>query len=209
MAIRLNEGGLSQRDAFVKRAFDLLASGGGLLLTWWIIVLAAAAATIDTRKNGFFLQRRVGRGGKPFVVVKIRTMRLVDGVSTTVTTSQDARITALGRFLRKSKIDELPQLINVFLGQMSFVGPRPDVPGYADVLEGEDRLMLTIRPGITGPATLKYRNEEEILAAQDEPEKYNREAIWPDKVKINCNYVRQWSLRDDLRYIWITVAGER
>lgn len=202
-----NEGGLSLENAFLKRGFDLLASSVGLLLTWWIIVLAAAAATIDTGRSGFFLQRRIGRGGYSFVVIKIRTMRPISGIDTTVTTAQDARITPLGRFLRKTKVDELPQLINVLLGQMSFVGPRPDMPGFADRLEGEDRLMLTIRPGITGPATLKYRNEEAMLASQEDPEKYNREVIWPDKVKINCDYVREWSLRNDLHYIWITVVG--
>lgn len=209
MDMRLHERGLPPTDAFLKRTFDLLASGIGLTLTWWVIVLAAAAATVDTKQSGFFLQRRIGRGGNPFTVIKIRTMKQVAGLNTTVTTAQDARITMLGGFLRKSKIDELPQLINVFLGQMSFVGPRPDVSGFADKLEGADRLMLTIRPGITGPATLKYRNEEELLGAQKDPEKHNREIIWPDKVRINCSYVKEWSFRKDLHYIWATVAGKK
>jgi lipopolysaccharide/colanic/teichoic acid biosynthesis glycosyltransferase len=204
-----NNHGLSPKDVLIKRVFDVVVSGFGLLLTWWIIVLAAAAATIDTRQNGFFLQKRIGRGAHPFVVIKIRTMKPIGEVETNVTTSHDARITRLGRFFRKTKIDELPQLVNVFLGQMSLVGPRPDVAGYADKLEGEDRLMLTICPGITGPATLKYRNEEDLLAAQQEPEKYNREIIWPDKVRINCAYIKHWSLYGDVLYIWETIFGKQ
>ena len=140
-----------------------------------------------------------------FRVINIRTMRVGTGLDTTVTTGHDPRITPLGRFFRRAKIDELPQLINVLLGQMSFVGPRPDVPGYADALEGEDRVILTVRPGITGPATLKYRDEETLLAGVDDPERYNRDVIFPDKVRINREYVQQWSLRKDLGYIWRTV----
>jgi len=135
-------------------------------------------------------------------------MRDVAGVDTSVTTNTDPRITRLGAFFRKAKIDELPQLINVLLGQMSFVGPRPDVPGFADRLQGEERIVLSVRPGITGPATLKYRNEEEILAQQDDPERYNREVIYPDKVKINVEYVRSYSFWRDLRYIGRTVFGD-
>ena len=113
----------------------------------------------------------------------------------------------MGRFFRKTKIDELPQLWNVLLGHMSFVGPRPDVPGYADKLTGVERAVLSLRPGITGPATLKYRDEEEILATQDDPEQYNREVIYPDKVQINLQYIREWSFLGDLRYILATVSG--
>lgn len=200
--------GLSLREALIKRSFDIIIAATGLLFTWWIILLAALAATIDTRRNGFFLQQRVGQNAKLFTVIKIRTMRQVAGFETTVTTANDARITDLGRILRKTKIDELPQLINVLLGQMSFVGPRPDVPSFADKLIGEDRLLLTIRPGITGPATLKYRDEETLLASQDDPANYNQEVIWPDKVKLNCDYVRTWSFWGDVKLIWITVAGK-
>jgi lipopolysaccharide/colanic/teichoic acid biosynthesis glycosyltransferase len=132
-------------------------------------------------------------------------MRSDTKISSTVTTANDARITTLGGIFRKLKIDELPQLINVFLGQMSFVGPRPDVPGFADRLQDEERCILSIRPGITGPATLKYRYEEQLLAAQDDPERYNEEVIWPDKVRINLDYIRTWSLAKDIRYIWHTI----
>jgi lipopolysaccharide/colanic/teichoic acid biosynthesis glycosyltransferase len=160
---------------------------------------------LDTKKNGFFIQDRVGKGGRIFRVIKIRTMCEVPGMDTTVTMSTDQRITALGRFWRKTKIDELPQLINVLKGDMSFVGPRPDVPGYADTLTGEDRIVLSLRPGITGPATLKYRDEEEILARLEDPERYNKEIIWPDKIRLNKEYVQNWSFWNDLKYIWYTV----
>lgn len=197
--------GLEPFQAFQKRAFDLFFAALGLLATWWLILLAWLAASIDTRSNGFFVQQRVGKNGKIFRVVKIKTMRPVSAFDTTVTRLGDPRITPLGAFFRRTKVDELPQLWNVLSGDMSFVGPRPDVPGFADTLDGEERAMLSIRPGITGPATLKYRNEEELLAAQVEPEVYNREVIWPDKVRINLDYIRHWSLGRDLKYILDTV----
>lgn len=189
----------------VKRLFDFTLAFTGLLVTWWLIILAWLAASIDTRSNGFFIQRRVGKDGKLFKVVKIKTMRPTELPGTTVTQRGDPRITKVGSFFRRSKIDELPQLWNVLLGQMSFVGPRPDVPGFADKLTGEEREVLKLRPGITGPATLRYRDEEELLAAQSDPEKYNREVIFPDKVRINLEYMRNWSLRKDIGYIWQTV----
>lgn len=199
--------GLTRRQQALKRTFDFLGAAGGLLLTFWLIALAWLLATLDTRQNGFFVQARVGQYGRRFKVVKIRTMRPSAALTTTVTTGNDPRITSLGRFLRRTKIDELPQLFNVLLGQMSFVGPRPDVPGFADRLEGEERAMLSLRPGITGPATLAYRHEEELLNGQPDPERYNREVIWPDKVRLNLDYIRRWSLLGDIRYIWRTVVG--
>lgn len=139
-------------------------------------------------------------------MVKLRTMRA--GTSgTTVTRSDDARITEWGRRFRRYKLDELPQLWNVLLGQMSLVGPRPDVPGYADQLEGEDRAILALRPGITGPATLAWRDEEEVLARVDDPEAYNREVVFPDKVRRNLQYLKTWSMAGDLRLIYTTVTG--
>lgn len=198
---------LSRAQVATKRGFDVLGASLGLMLTWWLILFAWIAATIDTRQNGFFTQLRVGKNGILFTVFKIRTMRNVPDVDTTVTTGDDPRITRLGRFLRKAKIDELPQLINVLRGDMSFVGPRPDVPGFADRLMGEDRVILSIRPGITGPATLKYRDEENILAGQKDSETYNRDVIFPDKVRINREYIENWSLSGDIRYIWLTMAG--
>jgi lipopolysaccharide/colanic/teichoic acid biosynthesis glycosyltransferase len=197
--------GLGQFRAFQKRTFDLFFAAFGLICLWWLILLAWLAASWDTGSNGFFIQRRVGRNGKIFKVVKVKTMRPIASFDTIVTRRGDPRITSLGVFFRRTKIDELPQLWNVFLGHMSFVGPRPDVPGFADKLQGEERAMLSIRPGITGPATLKYRNEEDLLAAQDNPEAYNRDVIWPDKVQINLEYIRNWSLRRDIHYILETV----
>lgn len=196
---------LSGLQASGKRFFDVMVALVGLLLTWWLIAIAWILASVDTGSNGFFTQQRVGLNGRLFNVIKIRTMRVVPEISTTVTTSQDARITRLGRFWRRSKIDELPQLINVLLGHMSFVGPRPDVPGFADRLEGEDRIVLSVRPGITGPATLKYRNEEDILSTLNDPEAYNREVIFPDKVAINRRYVEEWSFLEDVRLIMSTI----
>jgi len=153
------------------------------------------------------MQKRVGRYGKLFRVFKIKTMKSIHGLDTTITTANDMRITKSGKFFRESKIDELPQLFNVLFGSMSFVGPRPDVEGYADKLEGEDRLILTIRPGITGPASLKYKNEESILAKQSNPKEYNDKIIWVDKVAINLQYIRTWSFSKDIYYIIKTVTG--
>ena len=199
--------GLSKSSAMKKRAFDLFLTLLGLFFLWWLILFAALLAWIDTGKNGFFTQERVGQFGKTFKVIKIRTMKHSYDVNTTVTTSNDSRITSLGRLFRKTKVDELPQLINVLLGQMSFVGPRPDVPGYADQLQGDEKVILCIKPGITGPATLTYRNEEEILASVDKPEKYNSEVIFPDKVRINIEYINNYSLMGDVKYIAATIFG--
>lgn len=199
--------GLSSFNQFLKRGFDFVTSSIGLILTGWLILLAYIAASIDTRKSGFFTQTRIGKHGKPFTVIKIRTMCYIPSIDTTVTTTHDPRITPLGRLFRKTKIDELPQLINVFFGHMGFVGPRPDVPGFADMLTGDDRVILSVRPGITSPATLKYKNEEEILAAQGDPEKYNREVLFPDKVKLNREYVENYSFINDIKYIFQTIFG--
>ena len=198
---------LSPADRIQKRSFDFLMAVVGIALTWWIILLAWMIASIELKGNGLFIQKRIGKEGKPFFMLKIQTMRPVKGIETTVTTSEDKRITKSGAFFRKAKIDELPQLFNVLIGDMSFVGPRPDVPGFADKLEGEDRIILSVRPGITGPASLKYKNEEKILANVQDPERYNREVIWPDKVRINKAYIESWSLGNDIRYLIQTIAG--
>jgi len=198
---------LSTVDKIKKWAFDTILSIVGIGLTWWIMLFAWIVATIETKSNGLFVQARVGKDAKVFYVFKIKTMKNIDREETQVTTKNDSRITKSGAFFRKTKIDELPQLFNVFLGSMSFVGPRPDVPGFADRLGGEDRMILQVRPGITGPASLKYRNEEELLAKQKDPERYNREIIWPDKVAINKAYVQHWSLKKDISYIVQTILG--
>jgi len=197
--------GLTRKQAFLKRSFDLTVSFFGLVFLWWIIVFCYILASIDTRSNGFFFQKRVGRKGRPFFFIKLRTMAVDPSFQTTVTTDHDPRITRLGRIFRKTKMDELPQLIHVLFGQMSFVGPRPDVLGFADRLEGRDKLILSVRPGISGPATLKYRNEEALLAAQDDPEKYNSDVVWPDKVRLNRQYVENYSFWSDIIFIIKTV----
>ena len=201
--------GLNPQQRWLKRSFDVIVALLGLLLSSWLILLAWIAATLTTGYNGFFTQIRIGRYGQPFHVVKLRTMNVQQEPGTTVTTKADPRITPLGRFLRKTKIDELPQLLNVLVGDMSIVGPRPDVPGFADKLSDEDRIILTVRPGITGPATLKYRNEEELLAEQDDPETYNRDVIYVDKVKINRAYVEHYSFAKDLKCIFQTAFGNK
>ena len=190
-----------------KQIFDFIVSFFGLLATWWIILIAWIVASIETKSNGFFVQKRVGKDGKLFNVYKIKTMKKVDGVDTTITSANDIRITKSGKFFRDTKIDELPQLFNVLVGDMSFVGPRPEVEGYADRLVGDDRVVLSIRPGITGPASLKYKNEEEILSKQPNPKEYNDRVIWPDKVRINKEYIKNWSLKKDIGYIIKTVTG--
>ena len=198
---------LSPTDQFIKRVFDLILSLSGIILTWWIMLIAWLVASLETKSNGLFMQKRIGKDAKPFDIFKIKTMRSIEGEKSTVTTSRDVRITKSGKFFRRWKIDELPQLFNVLLGDMSFVGPRPDVPGYADKLEGDDRKILNLRPGITGSATVKYKDEEKILAQQIDPERYNREVIWPDKVKINLVYIQTWSLKKDIIYIIRSITG--
>jgi len=194
-------------DKFSKRAFDIVFAVIGIFFTWWIILVAIVVASIETKSFGLFMQKRVGKNGKLFNVFKIKTMKPVKGLNTTITTANDMRITKNGKFFRNTKIDELPQLFNVLFGSMSFVGPRPDVEGYADKLEGEDRVILSVRPGITGPASIKYKNEEAILAKQSNPKKYNDEVIWVDKVEINKEYIKNWSLKKDIEYILKTVKG--
>jgi len=198
---------LSTTDKIVKRLFDIVLSIVGIGLTWWIMILAWLVSSFETKSNGLFVQERIGKDAKPFWVFKIKTMNNIEGIDTTVTKSGDVRITKSGKFFRNIKIDELPQLFNVLFGRMSFVGPRPDVKGFADALEGEDRIILSVRAGITGPASLKYKDEESILATQKNPEAYNRDIIWKDKVQINKKYINEWSLKKDMIYIIKTVTG--
>lgn len=191
----------------IKRIFDIVLAFIGILLTFWIMLLAFVIASIETKSFGLFIQKRVGRYGKLFRVFKIKSMKPIDGQESTSTIANDPRITKSGRFFRNTKIDELPQLFNVLFGTMSFVGPRPDVEGYADKLEGEDKIILSVRPAITGPASIKYKKEEAILAKQDNPKEYNDKIIWPDKVAINKEYIKNWSIINDIRYIIKTVTG--
>jgi len=188
-----------------KYLFDRIASLLGLLLLWPVLIVVALLIRVKMPGGPvIFTQRRVGRKGQLFTMYKFRSMTANHSGSTVSVAGED-RITPLGAILRKYKLDELPELWNVLKGDMSFVGPRPDVPGYADKLQGKDRLILELRPGITGPASLKYANEEEILAQVENPQKYNDEIIFPDKVKINLNYYYHHSFGGDLRLIFQTV----
>lgn len=155
-----------------------------------------------------FTQKRVGKGGRLFTMYKFRSMSAHHSGST-VSVAGESRITPLGAKLRRYKLDELPELWNVLIGDMSFVGPRPDVPGYADKLEGDDRRVLQLRPGITGPASLKYRDEEVLLAAQADPQEFNDKVIYPDKVRINLYYLDHYSFVADIKMIIATVLGKR
>jgi len=188
-----------------KRGFDVIMAVLGLLACGWLIFVCWIVATIDTGKNGFYRQPRVGRNGQLFNIIKIRTMRPMKGVYTLVTVRNDPRITRIGAVLRRFKLDELPQFINVLLGHMSFVGPRPDVPGFSDMLSGRDRIILSVRPGITCYASLVFSNEEELLAQSDDPERYNREVIFPEKTKLNRYYLEHYSFHKDLLCIMATL----
>lgn len=172
--------------------------------------LLAIALLIRIKMPGgpvIFKQTRIGRHGKPFTMYKFRSMTMHHSGSS-VSVKGESRITPLGSVLRKYKLDELPELWNVLKGDMSLVGPRPDVPGYADKLQGDDREILRLRPGITGPASLKYRDEEELLARQADPQRYNDEVIFPDKTRINRAYLAHWSFGLDLKIIFCTVLGK-
>lgn len=189
----------------LKRVFDFTAAWVGLLLLWPVLLVIALAIRVKMPDGPvLFRQQRVGQYGRLFTLVKFRTMRVGHGGST-VSVAGEQRITPLGVFLRKYKLDELPELWNVLRGDMSLVGPRPDVPGYADKLQGRDRDILRLRPGITGPATLKYRNEEELLAQQADPQRYNDEIIYPDKVRLNLQYLDHHTLWGDLKLILCTL----
>ena len=191
----------------VKYIFDRLMAFFGLLFLWPVLLIVAILIKIKMPDGPvFFIQQRVGRNGKIFNCHKFRSMT-VGHHGNSISIAGEARITPLGATLRKYKLDELPELWDVLIGNMSFVGPRPDVPGYADKLQGEDRIILSLRPGITGPATLKYRNEEELLATVSDPQKYNDEIIYPDKVRINRYYAEHYSFIDDIRMIFCTVLG--
>ena len=217
---------------FIKRIFDIIASILGLLILWPVLLIAAIMIKVKMPGGpAFFTQKRVGKGGKLFTCHKFRTMTVKHNGST-VSVAGDSRITPFGAILRHYKLDELPGLWDVLIGNMSFVGPRPDVPGYADKLTGDDRDVLKLRPGITGPATLKYRLEDEMIAEfvrklregsielreglrmpenintmtdQEVAVWYNDNVIYPDKVRLNCYYYRHYSFWKDIEMILATV----
>ena len=207
----------------IKRLFDILASVLGLLLLWPVLLIVAILVKIKMPGGpAFFCQKRVGKNGNLFTCHKFRTMT-VNHNGSSVSVAGDSRITPFGSILRHFKIDELPELWDVLVGNMSFVGPRPDVPGYADKLVGDDRDVLKLRPGITGPATLKYRLEDEMISdyvakrkaegdnrpMQEIAIEYNDHVIYPDKVRINCYYYRHYSFFKDIEIIVATVLGRK
>lgn len=189
----------------MKFLFDRVMALLGLLLLWPVLLLVAVFIRLKMPGGPvIFKQRRVGRNGELFTMYKFRSMTVTHGGSS-VSVAGESRITPLGTVLRKYKLDELPELWNVLIGDMSFVGPRPDVPGYADILKGENSLILKLRPGITGPASLKYANEEEILAMVSDPIWYNDEVIFPDKVRINLDYYYNHTFCGDIKLIFQTI----
>lgn len=207
----------------LKYIFDRLVSFIGLLFLWPVLLIVAILVKVKMPGGpAFFVQKRVGKGGKLFDCHKFRTMTVKHNGST-VSVAGDSRITPLGAKLRHWKLDELPGLWDVLIGNMSFVGPRPDVPGYADKLQGDDRDVLMLRPGITGPATLKYRLEDEMIAEYVAKKKasgdtrdtqiiaveYNDNVIYPDKVRLNCYYYHHYSFIKDIQMIFCTVLGKK
>lgn len=205
----------------LKWIFDRLVALIGLLFVWPILLVVAVLVKIKMPGGpAFFTQKRVGKDGELFTCHKFRTMT-VEHHGSTVSVAGDSRITPLGSKLRHYKLDELPGLWDVLVGNMSFVGPRPDVPGYADKLEGDDRIVLKLRPGITGPATLKYRREDEMISEyvakrqaegdsrpmQEIATEYNDNVIYPDKVRLNKYYYRNYSFIKDIEMIFATVLG--
>lgn len=196
---------MSRFDFLLKRMFDIFFSFIGIVVFFPLIVICWVIAAIETRSNGFFVHERVGRHGSIIKVYKIKTMYASRDKRSPIASNNIASITRSGAFFRKYKLDELPQLFNVLSGSMSIVGPRPDVPNYADQLKEGDRIILKLRPGITGPASIKYKDEEEILSAVEDPVLYNDTVIWPDKVRINKEYYNRYSMWTDIKYIIQTV----
>ena len=193
---------------FLKFIFDRGASLFGLIFLFPVLIIVGILICIKMPGGPIiFKQRRVGQYGRLFTMYKFRSMTVAHSGSS-VSVKGESRITPLGAVLRKYKLDELPELWNVLIGDMSFVGPRPDVPGYADKLEGEDRRMLLLKPGITGPAIFKYRNEEELLAKHENPQEYNDKVLFPDKVRLNIEYLDNWSFSNDIKFIIYTVLGK-
>ena len=189
----------------MKTVFDKFFSALGLLLLGPILLIISILIKIQMPDGPIiFKQKRVGKKGQIFIMYKFRTM-LKEHSGSSVSVAGESRITPLGAILRKFKLDELPELWNVLIGDMSFVGPRPDVPGYADLLKGEYKEILELKPGITGPASLKYRNEEDILSTVDDPQGYNDHVIYPDKVRINLYYLHHYSFWKDIQMIFCTI----
>ena len=193
---------------FLKRGMDIVISGGALLVLWPALLLVALAIKIDDPGPVFYRQVRVGKDGKEFRIFKFRTMIVdADKKGLQITVGRDNRITRMGALLRKTKLDELAQLINVFVGDMSFVGPRPEVPKYVNLYTPYQRQVLLVRPGITDYASIAYRNENDLLAGAKDPEQMYIDVIMPDKIELNMKYLREISPLADLKLIFGTIAA--
>jgi len=188
----------------LKRLFDILFSFLGLIIFTPLFIVITILIKVSMPGPVIFRQKRVGRYGRPFTIAKFRTM-ILNHNGTSISVKGEDRITSLGAILRKYKLDEMQELWNVLRGDMSFVGPRPDVPEYIDRLAGEEKHILEIRPGITSPATLKYSNEEELLSLVPNPKEYYDEIIWPDKVSLNLDYYYNRSFFGDINLIFQTI----
>lgn len=184
---------MSKKQKIIKRILDVILSLLLLPLLTPVLIVLIIIATFDTGLFGVFTQERVGLNACSFSIFKIRTL------------NKEGKASRYGRFLRKYKLDEFLQIINVLIGNMSFVGPRPDIKGFADTLKGEDRIILSVKPGITGPASIELRNEEAILMEQSNPEEYNLEYLWKRKVELNKEYVQNYSVLKDVQYMVKTV----
>ena len=189
----------------MKRLIDFIMSFTALILLAPFLLFISILVKISSNGSILFVQERVGKNGILFKMIKFRTMYEDHNDNNTISVKGDSRITKLGYFLRKYKIDELPELINVLFGDMSFVGPRPDVKGYADKLKGDHRKILKLRPGITGPASIKFINEELLLSQQKNPKYYNDNVIYPEKVRINLDYFYNNSIWIDFKIIFATI----
>ncbi|MFO7790076.1 MAG: sugar transferase [Bacteroidota bacterium] len=189
-----------------KRAFDIIVSFAGLILLSPVFIVLGIAICMDSPGGIFYKQQRVGKNGKPFSIYKFRSMRADSDKKGQLTVgSNDKRITKTGRFIRKYKLDELPQLINVFLGEMSIVGPRPEVPGYVKLYNDEQKKVLSVKPGLTDYASIEYANENSLLASAKDPEKFYVEKIMPEKLALNKKYIRDMGLKTDLKIILQTI----
>ncbi len=195
---------LTRNQRIIKRLLDISISIVLLVIVIIPLILLLILATISTAKKGLFVQSRIGQYGRSFKLYKIRSLKNEDHKDLFAMKRSETRF---GGWLRRTKLDEFPQLFNVMKGDMSLVGPRPDVKGYADCLKGKDRIILSLKPGITGPATLKYKNEDNLLLQQEHPNRYNDNVIWPDKVKINIEYLKNWSLQKDIGYMFASLVN--
>ena len=189
----------------MKVIFDYFFATVGIFILMPLFIIIAICIKSTSKGPIFYHQERVGRNGIIFTIIKFRSMIAEHGDNNTITINGDLRVTPFGRFLRKYKLDELPELLNILKGEMSFVGPRPDLPGYADKLKGNNRKILELKPGITSEASLKYANEEEILSKKDNPINYNNKIIYPDKIKINLDYYYNHNLWIDIKIIFATI----